>query len=102
MCCMKTAILKLPQEENPSEIESLEVVNKFNTEKYGHDIKTSEFHPNDANKLVSVMENQLVLWDISDLEAKPVNNIVLEGKNNPKFTTGKWNPHQNCNQVSVI
>lgn len=101
MCCMKTAILQLPETENPNEIENLQVVTKFDTQKCGYEIKTSEFHPNDANKMMSVMENQIVLWDISDIEAKPVTHISLDGKNNPKFVTGKWNPHQNCNQFAT-
>lgn len=101
VCCMKTAILKLPGEENPDEVENLEIVTKFRTEPYGREIKTSEFHPNDANKMLSVLETQLVLWDTSDSDAKPITSFTLEGKNNPKFTTGKWNPHQNCNQVRV-
>lgn len=100
MCAMKTAILKLPEVENPNEVESLEVVTKFNTEKH-HEIKTSEFHPSDPNRMVSVTENNLILWDISDVEAKAVSSIALEGKNSPKFTTGKWNPHQNCNQFAT-
>lgn len=96
---MKTAILQLPETENPNEIENLEVLTKFDTEKYGIEIKTSEFHPNDATKIMSVVENQLVLWDVSDVNAKPIINVSLDGKSNPKFTNGKWNPHQNCNQV---
>lgn len=98
-CTMKTAILKLPETENPNTIEDLEVATKLDTSLFGNDIKTTDFHPTESNKAVSVTENQVILWDVSGTEGKNILNIQLEGKNNPKFTTGKWNPHQNCNQV---
>lgn len=98
---MKTAILQLPEKENPDEIENLPVATKFDTEKYGIEIKTNEFHPNEP-KSMTVTEKQVVLWDISNSDAKVISNISLEGKNNPKFTTGKWNPYQNCNQVDLL
>lgn len=99
---MKTAILKLPEIENPNTIEDLEVATKLDTSLSGSDIKTTDFHPTESNKAVSVTENQVILWDISGEEGKNILNIQLEGKNNPKFTTGKWNPHQNCNQVFIV
>lgn len=101
-CTFKTAILKLPEIENPNDIESLEIVTSFDTKEYGNDIKTTEFHPNDVTKAASVIENNIVLWDISEATATCIRRIQLDGKHNPKFTTGKWNPHQNCNQVVVF
>lgn len=99
-CLMKTAILKLPAAENSDNIENLEIVTKFDTSNYGSDIKTTEFHPTDEHKAVSVTDNQMVYWDISGEIAQNILSIQLEGKNSPKYTTGKWNPHQNCNQVT--
>lgn len=96
---MKTAVFKLPENENPEEIENLEIVTVFDTSSYGTDIKTTEFHPSEENKAVSVTDTNIVLWDISESNAKSIISIVLEGKNSPKFTNGKWNPHQNCTQV---
>ncbi|KAJ8925355.1 hypothetical protein NQ315_009185 [Exocentrus adspersus] len=100
-CIMKTAILKLPESENPNTIEELEVATKLDTSLFGNDVKITDFHPTESNKAVSVTENQIVLWDISGSEGKSILNIQLEGKHNPKFTTGKWNPHQNCNQFTT-
>lgn len=97
---MKTAILKLPATENSDNIENLEIITKFDTSNYGSDIKTTEFHPTDEHKAVSVTDNQVVYWDISSEAALNILNIQLGGKNSPKYTIGKWNPHQNCNQVS--
>lgn len=98
-CCMKTSILKLPTETSTDTIEELKAVTKFDTSAFGSDVKTTEFHPNDEGKASSVTENHVVLWDVTTEEAKSILTIQLEGKNSPKFTTGKWNPHQNCNQV---
>ncbi|XP_018562837.1 EARP-interacting protein homolog [Anoplophora glabripennis] len=100
-CTMKTAILKLPETENPNTIDDLEVATKLETSLFGSDVKTTDFHPTESNKAISVTENQVILWDISGDEGKNILNIQLEGKNNPKFTTGKWNPHQNCNQFTT-
>ncbi|KAF2897775.1 hypothetical protein ILUMI_08406 [Ignelater luminosus] len=101
LCSMKTAILKLPDTENYDHIENLEILTKFNIDSLGTDIKTTEFHPSDASKAACVTDNHVILWDISNTEAQNVLNIALEGKSNPKFTTGKWNPHQNCNQFAT-
>lgn len=98
---MKTAIMKIPSSENSDNIENLEVVTSFETSNYGNDIKTTEFHPTDELKAVSVTDNQVVFWDINSETAKSILAIQLEGKNSPKYTTGKWNLHQNCNQVCV-
>lgn len=102
VCYMKTSILSYPENDNSNEIESLQVVNEFDTEKFGTDIKTQEFHPTDANKSMVITENHIVLYDISEKNAKCISNFQLMGKNNPKFTMGKWNSHQNCTQVILI
>lgn len=98
-CAIKTSILKIPTDSNADQIENLDVAVNFPSELLESDVKTTEFHPTDATKGVTVSENQVVLWDISESDAKNILDINLEGKNNPKFTMGKWNPHQNCNQV---
>lgn len=96
---MKTAIYQIPENENLDAIDNLEVVTTCDTSTFGIDIKTTEFHPNEDNKAISLTDTNVVLWDISESNAKSIINIVLEGKNSPKFTNGKWNPHQNCTQV---
>lgn len=98
-CRMKTAIFKIPENENPEAIDNLEIITKFDASCYGTDIKTTEFHPNESNKAVSLSDTHIILWDISEKDAKSIMNIMLEGKNSPKFSNGKWNPHQNCTQV---
>ncbi|ERL91467.1 EARP-interacting protein homolog [Dendroctonus ponderosae] len=100
-CAFRTAILKLPEMENPDSIENLEIVTKFDTSEFGAETKTTEFHPTDSAKAASVIDNNVVLWDVADSHAKAITKFQLEGKHNPKFTTGKWNPHQNCNQFTA-
>nr|CAH7754925.1 unnamed protein product [Callosobruchus chinensis] len=100
-CTMKSDILKIPETENPDTTENLDVVNTLDTSSFGNDVKTTEFHPTEENKSVTVTDSHVVLWDISESAGKSILNITLEGKNNPKFTTGKWNPYQNCNQFTT-
>ncbi|KAJ8938047.1 hypothetical protein NQ318_013955 [Aromia moschata] len=100
-CTMKSAILKLPVTENLNNIDNLELATTLDISLLGSEIKTTEFHPIEANKSVSVTDSHVVLWDISESNGKNILSIPLEGKNNPKFTTGKWNPHQNCNQFTA-
>lgn len=101
-CSIKTGLYRLPEIENRDRVENLELITEFDTGQYGNEVKTTEFHPIDENKGVTVMENHTVLWDVSEKKAKEVLTVHLTGKNNPKFTTGKWNPHQNCNQVIIL
>ncbi|GJQ80746.1 hypothetical protein Trydic_g9338 [Trypoxylus dichotomus] len=82
-CSIRTSILTVPEESNPDQIETLEAIVSF------------------PSKLLKVCENQTCLWDTTESEAKSILNIDLEGKNNPKFTTGKWNPHQGYNQFTT-
>ncbi|XP_057660927.1 EARP-interacting protein homolog [Diorhabda carinulata] len=101
-CVMRSAILRLPEIENHDTIENLEIVTKLDSTSLGNDIRTTEFHPTIANSAVTLTDTHVVLWDISETEGKLVSSILLEGKNSPKFTNGKWNPHQNCNQFSTL
>ncbi|XP_065171436.1 EARP-interacting protein homolog [Atheta coriaria] len=100
-CKKATCLLKLPEVENSEQIESLEVQNTFDLSSYDDDIITNEFHPIDESKCATVTGNQVVLWDISAQDSKQILNVNLESKGNAKFTIGKWNPHQNCNQITT-
>lgn len=101
-CLMKSAILKLPKDDISDQIENLDILVDFDTANFGSEVKTIEFHPSDETKSVCITDSQIVLWDITGSSLKCALNVVLEGKNNPKFTIGKWNPHQNCNQVLIL
>lgn len=99
-CCMKTCILKLPTEYNPNVIENLEIINKLEIENI-NEIKTTEFHPLLNDRAATVSDNKIILWDTTHTNADALLQIPLEGKNSPKFTTGKFNPHQNCYQFTA-
>lgn len=78
-CRFRTAILRLPEMENPDSVENLEIVTKFETGEYGAETKTTEFHPTDAGKVASVIDNNVVLWDVADSHAKAITKFQLEG-----------------------
>ncbi|KAL3278317.1 hypothetical protein HHI36_013648 [Cryptolaemus montrouzieri] len=99
-CAMKSHILKLPDKYDSNIIENLEVANKL--EIASNDIKTTEFHPTNESRAISVTENKIVLWDLQDINSKCISEIQLENKNGLKYSMGKWNPHQNCNQFSAL
>ncbi|XP_017771948.1 PREDICTED: protein TSSC1 [Nicrophorus vespilloides] len=99
-CTKQTSILKVPEAGDVDQIESLEVQNNFQIAD-GEDIITNEFHPSDENKCITVMGNQVDLWDISEMNAKNVLSMNMENKSNSKYIAGKWNPHQNCNQFTT-
>lgn len=63
---MKTAIYRLP--DLSSDIESKEFLQFesseiLNTETYGSDIKTTEFHLTDNNLLATVIDNKVLLHE---------------------------------------
>ncbi|XP_044746634.1 EARP-interacting protein homolog [Coccinella septempunctata] len=99
-CAMKSHVLKLPENYDSNIIDNLEVSNKLDIP--SNDVKTTEFHPTNETRAASVTENKILLWDLSDFNARPISEIQLETKNNLKYSLGKWNPHQNCNQFSAL
>ena len=101
-CSVKSAVMKVPEITDPDKIENLDIALSLNSPSLIGDVKTTEFHSIDENKMACVSDNQLCLWEVRESVGVCVLSIQLEGKNNPKFTTGKWNPHQNCNQVNEI
>lgn len=109
-CCMQSAIWRLPLQVDGvpdevaecggmSDLPALELVCQLDTEPHGQDVKVTCFHPTDGSKAASVVDNKFVIWDLNHRDtAKVVQSGVLEGKGQPRFTTGKWNPHHGCSQ----
>ncbi|KAH0534316.1 EARP-interacting protein homolog [Cotesia glomerata] len=102
MCVMKGALWKLPDEQNfTNDIESLNKVADIDTTVHGNDLKTVIYHPMEGSKAVAVVDNHFVLWD---LNGTPQHSTIgtLATKGQPRFTTGKWNPHNGCNQFVTL
>ncbi|XP_043926317.1 EARP and GARP complex-interacting protein 1 isoform X1 [Protopterus annectens] len=57
----------------------------------------------DGKKIVSLADNNLLLWDLqeSSTKAELSSSAQLEGKGQLKFTSGRWSPHHNCTQVAT-
>lgn len=110
-CNMKASLLKLPDSDsvNPDVIENLQLAcdliggtnSSSADESLAGDVKTTEFHPVDENRVCTVVDNEVVVMDVGEGQGKVVVGIKLEGKSSPRFITGKWNPHQNCNQFTA-
>ena len=51
--------------------------------------------------LVNVIIPQLLSFDWCSHVVQLVSQTSLEGKSQPRFTTGRWNPHHNCVQIAT-
>ncbi|OAD53700.1 Protein TSSC1 [Eufriesea mexicana] len=86
-CHMKGALWKLPElKEYTNDIENLKNIANIDTTPYGTDLKTIAYHPMDSTKAVSVATT----------------SGTLASKGQPRFTNGKWNPHNGCNQFVTL
>ncbi|XP_012272109.1 EARP-interacting protein isoform X2 [Orussus abietinus] len=103
ICQMKGALWKMPEmKEYTNDIVKLEKLDDLDTTSYGNDLKTIAYHPMDGTKVVSVVDNNFVLWDLTDSKCQVVTVGTLSGKGQPRFTNGKWNPHNGCNQFVTL
>ncbi|XP_066999676.1 EARP-interacting protein homolog [Anabrus simplex] len=111
VCCMRSVLWRIPVPSSPTgggeqheehQVPPLEQLCMLDTEPYGQDVKVTVFHPTDGSRAVTVVDNHCLLWDLAQDNSKLVSNICLEGKGQPRFTTGKWNPHHNCTQFTTV
>lgn len=101
---MQTALLKLSSHHNQSDnqhdflsFESSEIIE---TEEYGKEIKTTEFHPTDPNLLGTVIDNRILIYNRGEAKTRIAGEINL--KNSPKFSNGKWSQHHQGNQFVAL
>lgn len=96
----QTALLNLPEDlENKSEndeFNSFENVEVLQTEEYGNDVRTTEFHPTDAQLLATVIDSKILIYNRGESKTRIAAEVTT--KNSPKFTTGKWSQHHQGNQ----
>uniref|UniRef100_A0A182UJ44 EIPR1-like beta-propeller domain-containing protein n=1 Tax=Anopheles melas TaxID=34690 RepID=A0A182UJ44_9DIPT len=102
---METALLTLPQSLEPKDGEeqeflAFENVEKLATEGYGVEIRTTEFHPTDANQLACVVDGKIVLFSRAEAATRVVAEI--NAKNVPKFTTGRWSHFHQGNHFIAL
>ncbi|XP_074640938.1 EARP and GARP complex-interacting protein 1-like [Tubulanus polymorphus] len=107
---MKAALWRIPtdfdatiNDENSSASHSLEKLSQIGVSDSG-DAKCTIWHPGgDGSQLISLVDNNIYLWDINESgeHTQMISSGTLDGKGQPKFTTGQWNPHHNCNQVAT-
>lgn len=66
-CQMKGAIWKFPDmKEYTNDILTLNKLANIDTTPYGTDLKSIAYHPTDSKKVVSVVDNNFILWDLAD------------------------------------
>lgn len=88
---MQTAILRLPDDTteavDPIDFADIEILD---TEPYGSEIKTTEFHPSNTSMVASVVDGKILLFNRTESKSQVVAEIA--GK---KFGGGMWsNAHQ--------
>ncbi|XP_034243168.1 EARP-interacting protein homolog isoform X2 [Thrips palmi] len=112
-CVMKSALWRLPPAETEdqtdvdqeggsgshhSSMNPLECLCELDTMQHGKEVKVSVFHPTDGSRVMSVVDNHFLLFDVGESSPKLISKGTLEGKGQPRFMTGKWNSHHKCTQ----
>ncbi|CAG5117429.1 unnamed protein product [Candidula unifasciata] len=68
------------------------------------DVKSVLWQPSgDNHTVIGLCEDKIVFWDLNTASSAPkvVSSINVEGKGQHKMTSGRWNPHHNCNQIAT-
>ncbi|XP_058463447.1 EARP-interacting protein homolog [Malaya genurostris] len=101
---MQTALLRLPEHLNPVEgsQEFLQFANVeiLNTEGYGSEIRTTEFHPTDESLLSTVIDGKILLFNRAEASSKVV--VEINAKNSPRFSGGRWAHFNQSNQFIAL
>jgi WD40 repeat protein len=102
---MQTAILKISPEsledkDSSQEFLQFESAEILDVESYGHEIKTTEFHPSDPSLLAQVVDGKILLYNRAEAQTKVVTEI--NSKNSPKFSGGKWSLFNQGNQFIAL
>ncbi|XP_050074946.1 EARP-interacting protein homolog [Anopheles maculipalpis] len=101
---METALITLPEslepKDNEQEFLAFENVETLATSEYGSEIRTTEFHPSDANQLACVVDGKIVLFHRAEAATRVVAEI--NAKNVPKFTTGRWSHFHQGNHFIAL
>ena len=96
---MQTAIIRIPEsdpEDSSKEFLEFADVEILDTEHFGQEIKTTEFHPTNENLLASVVDGKVIVFNRGESSSKMIAEVT--GKNSQKFSGGKWSNHHQVNQ----
>lgn len=64
---MKGALWKLPDGDiDTNNIEKLNKLGDIDTTPYGNELKTIVYHPIEGDKVVSVVDNKFILWNLDE------------------------------------
>lgn len=72
----------------------------LDTEAYGYEIKTTEFHPSDEKLLATVVDGKVLLHERTESRTRVI--AEMSAKNAAKFSTGKWSQHHQGNQFIAL
>ncbi|XP_049290823.1 EARP-interacting protein homolog [Anopheles funestus] len=101
---METALLTLPESLEPKdgdlEFLTFQHVETLPTSGFGAEIRTTEFHPTDANQLACVVDGKIILFNRAESATRVVAEI--NAKNVPKFTTGRWSHFHQGNHFIAL
>ncbi|CAH1255268.1 TSSC1 [Branchiostoma lanceolatum] len=91
------------QDDASASAQALELLCHLDDGNHSNMVSTVWEPAGDGKKLISLTENNILMWDldVSSSQAKLSSSATLEGKGNPKFTAGRWNPHHNCTQMAT-
>lgn len=82
---MQTAIYRIPDMTEPLDVYEFADVEILDTEPYGSEIKTTEFHPSNSSLVASVVDGKVLLFNRTESKSQVVAEIT--GK---KLSGGMW------------
>ncbi|RZF41829.1 hypothetical protein LSTR_LSTR005291 [Laodelphax striatellus] len=100
-CVMKSALWRMPEASPGDASTPLEQLCLFDTAQYGTQVKVTAFHPTETEQAATVVDNNVLIWDVGEATPRLTYKVAFEGKGHPRFTTGKWNHQQVSSQFAT-
>ncbi|ELT94083.1 hypothetical protein CAPTEDRAFT_182296 [Capitella teleta] len=104
---MRGMLWKVPEEfdtslnDDNATVQSLQPLASLYSADHG-DLKALMWHPSgDTQRLITLADNHILSWELDGPDARVSSATPLEGKGQPRFTTGAWNPHHNSSQIAT-
>jgi len=111
-CQMKGSLWRLPENIEVSgggnedlaanhELELIAELSDDASDGNQQNLKCVRWQPGENDRLCTVVDSQIVLWDLNNGSVSVHSKISMERKNNPIINGGQWNPHHGCNQFAA-